>query len=75
MNAVSSLRMFRLAPGRVECDEDGPRVAGTPLLRRSSNGRWAARDDGEVSGELSKLYGFPLDVGCKREALAVIARA
>ncbi|RBP18335.1 hypothetical protein DFR50_101280 [Roseiarcus fermentans] len=49
--------------------------AGTPLLRRSSYGRWAPRDDGDIGRELSKLYGFPLDVACKRQGLAVIARA
>jgi hypothetical protein len=75
MNALSSTRMFRLAPGKVECGEEGPRVAGTPLLSRNSYGRWAPRDAGDVGRQLSKLYGFPLDFGCKREGLAAIARA
>jgi hypothetical protein len=33
-----SVRLFRLAPGRIECDEDGPRVGSAPLLKRGSNG-------------------------------------
>jgi hypothetical protein len=75
MNPFLSVRLFRLAPGRIECDENGPRVGGAPLLTRDADGAWTTRDEGDVSRELSKLYGFPLDIGCKREGLGVIARA
>ncbi|RBP05158.1 restriction endonuclease fold toxin 5 of polymorphic toxin system [Roseiarcus fermentans] len=75
MNPVWSIPMFRLAPRRVECDDNGLRVAGTPLLKRGAHGTWAVREEGDVGRELQKLYGFPLDVGCKRGGLAVIARA
>lgn len=68
------LRLFRLAAGKIECDEDGPRVGGAPLLARDAGG-WTRRDESEVDREISKLYGFPLDIGCKREGLDVIARA
>jgi hypothetical protein len=63
MGEMSFARYFRLCPGRIECDADGLRVGGVALLAREAKGGWTRRDEGDLSRELSKLYGFPLDFG------------
>ena len=61
MGDLSFTRYFRLRPGAIECDADGLRVGGVALLARDANGAWTRRDESDLSRELSKLYGFPLD--------------
>ena len=65
MGGLSFARNFRLRPGAIECDADGLRVGGVALLARDAKGAWTRRDEGELSRELSKLYGLPLD--CERK--------
>jgi len=75
MGALSCVRFFQLRSGGVECDGDGPRVGGVALLARDATGRWAGRDEGDLSRELAKLYGFPIDFGAKRRGVEAVAAA
>ena len=75
MVELSFSRCFQLRSGGVECDRDGPRVGGVALLARDATGRWAGRDEGHLSRELAKLYGFPVDFGSKRGGVAAVAAA
>jgi hypothetical protein len=69
------VRFFRLSPGGVECDKDGLRVGDVALLGFEAKGGWTLRDDIELANDLSRIYGFPVDVGSKRGGLAVVAAA
>ena len=75
MGGLSFARCFRLRPGAIECDADGLRVGGVALLARDAKGAWTRRDGGELSRELSKLYGLPLDCERKGGALDAVAAA
>ena len=75
MSDLSFARFFRLRPGGVECDAGGLRVGGVALVARDANGAWTRRDEGDLSRELSKLYGFPLDFGSRRRGVDAVAAA
>ena len=75
MSNLSFARFFRLHPGGVECDAGGLRVGGVALLARDANGAWTRRDEGNLTRELSKLYGVPLDFGSKRSGVDAVAAA
>ena len=75
MGDLSFARHFRLRPGGIECDADGLRVGGVALLARNAKHAWTRRDEGDLSRELSKLYGFPLDLGRKRRGVDAVAAA
>lgn len=69
---------FRLSPpgsGRgLSCDADGAFLSRVPLLRRSAD-RWKPRDCGDLSRELSKLFGLPIDMSSKMGGLKAISNA
>ena len=69
------VRFFRFSPSGVECDKDGLRLGGVALLAFEAKGGWTLRDDIELANDLSRIYGFPVDVGAKRGGLAVVATA
>jgi hypothetical protein len=69
MNDFSSARIFRLSAGRVECDETGLWVRGVALLVRDGGSGWIARDARDLDGDLSRVYGFPVNVGAKMAGL------
>ena len=75
MDDLSFARHFRLRPGGIECDAGGLRVGGVALLARDAKGAWARRDEGDLNRELSKRYGFPLDIGRKRGGVDTVAAA
>ncbi len=75
MGEMSFARYFQLRPGRIECDTGGLRVGGVALLARDAKGGWTRRDEGDLSRELSKLYGFPLDFGRVRMRIDAVAAA
>jgi hypothetical protein len=75
MSNLSFARVFRLQPGGVECDGDGPRISGLALLARDATGRWVKRDETVLSRELAKLYGFPIDLATKRGGTEALAAA
>jgi len=75
MSNLSFARFFRLQPGGVECDGDGPRVSDVALLARDATGRWARRDEPVLSRELAKLYGFPIDFATKHRGVEALAAA
>ena len=66
MSDFSSVRFFRLSPGGVECDEGGLRVGDVALL---------ARDVRDLGCDLSRVYGFPLDVRAKMVGFGAVANA
>jgi hypothetical protein len=75
MNDFSCVRMYRLSPGGIECDERGLRVGDVALLAPDEKGVWAARDERDLGGDLSRVYGFPVDVRAKLSGFATVASA
>ena len=75
MGEMSFARYFRLCPGRIECDAQGLRVGAVALLAREAKGGWTRRDERDLSRELSKLYGFPLDFAHMRRGVDAVAVA
>ncbi len=75
MGEMSFARYFQLRPGRIECDAGGLRVGGIALLERDAKGALTRRDEGDLDRELSKLYGFPLDVAHMRRRIDAVAAA
>ena len=75
MGEMSFARYFRLCPGRIECDARGLRVGAVALLAREAKGGWTRRDERDLSRELSKLYGFPLDFAHMRRGVDAVAVA
>lgn len=51
------------------------RVGGVTLLALNAKGGWTPRDDRDLATDLSRLYGFPVDIGSKRAGLTVVATA
>jgi len=74
-------REFRLSPrgkGGVSCDAEGALVGCIPVLKRlRKNGKdiWQPRDCDELSGEIAKQYGLPIDMSAKTSGLRAIANA
>jgi Restriction endonuclease fold toxin 5 len=75
MNDFSPVRFFRLSPGGIECDEEGLRIGDVPLLARDEKGAWAARDEHDLDSDLSRLYGFPVNVRTKIAGFGAVANA
>jgi hypothetical protein len=75
MGDLAFARFFRFRPGGVECDGDGPRIGGVALLTCDAKGRWKGRDECILSRELGKVYGFPIDLSCKRRGVEALAAA
>jgi hypothetical protein len=75
MGDLSFARYFRLRPGGIECDAEGLRVGGVALLARDAKGVWGRRDERDLSRDLSKRYGFPLDIERKRKGVDAVASA
>lgn len=75
MNHIANLRLFRLSPDGIECDANGLRVGDVALLARDDESAWVLRDQRELNRDLSRAYGFPVDVGPRRAGLAAIAKA
>ena len=72
---LPAIREFRLSP---HGDASGAFVGGVPLLERTDkdgNSVWRSRDIGTLSTELGKLFGVPVDLSSKSNALASIADA
>jgi hypothetical protein len=75
MHDASSVRFFRLSPGGVECNEEGLRVGDVALLARDEKGAWAVREERDLCRDLSRVYGFPVDVSAKMTGFAAISNA
>jgi hypothetical protein len=75
LNDFSSVRFFRLSSGGIECDEGGLRVGDVALLTRDEKGAWAARDERDLDCDLSRAYGFPVEVRAKMAGFATVANA
>jgi hypothetical protein len=75
-------RFFRLSdtPGTgVHCSLQGLFVGQTPLLERNrvqnGNPKWRPRADREITRELGKSYGIPIELASKMSGVAAVARA
>jgi hypothetical protein len=75
MNDLSTVRVFRLSPGGIECDGRGLRVGGVALLARDEKGAWAARHGRDLDRDLSWVYGLPIEARAKMVGLATVANA
>ena len=72
---LPSVRTYRLSRGGVECDEQGLRLGGLPLLARDGRGAWKARDERELGRDLSHVYGFRVAAGAKMAGFGVVAKS
>ncbi len=45
------------------------------MLAFNADSGWTSRDDSDLAIDLSRLYGFPVDIGSKRGGLTVVAAA
>ncbi len=82
MNCLSLLdgaTVFRLRAGAVECDEEGPRVAGVCLLEKNQDTmareRWRVPPLPAVESRLRRAYERRIDAAHKLGALRVVAEA
>src|SRR6266851_1412853 len=75
MNDFSSFRFFRFSREGVECDERGLRVGDVALLAQNEKGGWAARDERDLDCDLSRAYGFPVNVHAKMAGFTAVANA
>ncbi len=70
---------FRLRHNAVECDEDGPRVGGIALLRRTGPApdarRWRLPPLAEIERGLASAYGCEIGAAGKLGGLRVVADA
>lgn len=71
--------LFRLRVGAVECDEEGPRVAGVRLLDKAQDARrgerWRVPALPEIETRLRRAYDRRIGAGDKLGALHAVARA
>jgi hypothetical protein len=81
MNAYS-VRLFKPSPPEkrrgVSCDANGAFIDDIPLLKRvvaSGQEKWMPRDGDDISTDLSKRFGFPIDFSSKTRGVTTIARA
>jgi hypothetical protein len=72
---LPAVRTFRLSRNGVECDEQGLRVGGLPLLAREGRGAWKARDERDLGYDLSRVYGFRVDARAKMAGFGVVAKS
>ena len=70
---------FRLSHDAVECDDDGPRVGGIALLRRTGSRpgapRWRLPPLAEIERALARAYGCEIGAAGKLGGLSVVADA
>jgi hypothetical protein len=72
---------FRLSPlgkGGISCDEGGPFVGAVPMLvrtRRNGRDEWRVRDCDDLSKEMTRQFGLPVDMSSKMGGLRAIANA
>jgi hypothetical protein len=71
------LRLSQRRGHGVSCDETGLRVGETQLLEHDQtvDPAWRPRRLEDLNDELSRSYGFPVDLGPKKGQLASIAKA
>lgn len=75
------IREFHLSPpgkGGVSCNANGAFVGTIPILnrlRKDGQNAWQPRDCEELSEQLSKHYGLPIDMSAKMGGLKAIANA
>ncbi|MGD0193182.1 MAG: hypothetical protein ABSD74_20800 [Rhizomicrobium sp.] len=79
---MTTMRTFATARPRdrrgVACDADGAFVDAIPLLKGApadAANIWMARGTRELSSELSRRFGVPIDMTAKTAGLNAIARA
>ena len=75
MSFSSPVRLFCLSPEGIHCDANGLTIGGVPLLARDTRGRWAVRDERDLSRDLSRVYSFRVDVRPKLRSFVVVADA
>jgi hypothetical protein len=75
MSDLSSVRFFRLSSEGIGCDEAGLRVGDVSLLTRDDKGAWAVRASRDLDRDLSRVYGFPVEVAAKMAGFANVANA
>jgi hypothetical protein len=75
MANFSPIRFFRLSSGGLECDVGGLRLGDAALLARDARGIWAARNERDISRDLSRVYGCPVDVRTKMAGVGAVATA
>ena len=66
---------FRIRAGAVECDANGARVAGIPLLVRGGSGEWRPRPGESIERALMGIYRVAIDAARKMSGLGVVADA
>lgn len=76
------IREFHLSlPGKgrgVSCDGEGAFVGAIPVLNRSrkdGKDEWRPRDCGQLSEQIGRHYGLPIDISSKTGGLRAIANA
>jgi hypothetical protein len=79
MRSSLKTRTFRLRAGGVECDADGLRVTGAPLLESvgvsSTTRNWRPLAQPEIDRILGRAYDARICASDKRRGLAVVAEA
>jgi hypothetical protein len=75
MNDLSTVRVFRLSPGGIECDGLGLRVGGVAPLAPNEMGIWAARHERDLDRDLSRVYGLPVEARAEMAGFATVANA
>lgn len=83
MFAMPGLRTFSISADRdrrsVSCSPEGVFVGNVPLLERADAGRafrhWTVRPIVQLNNELTALFGLPINIAAKANALALIANA
>ena len=75
MSFSSPVRLFCLSPEGIHCDANGLTIGAVPLLARDTRGRWAVRDERDLSRDLSRVYSFRVDVRPKLRSFVVVADA
>ncbi len=75
----AAMTTFRLRENAVECDEDGPRVGGNALLRRTGSApgapRWRLPPLAEIERGLARAYRCEIVAAGKLGGLRVVADA
>jgi hypothetical protein len=77
--SVSLSRFFKIGrpgdPGKVSCGTGGASVGPVSLLERTSRGLWQPRSVNILNSDLSRHYGFPVDMSLKIDGIATVANA
>ena len=75
MFSVPEERVFRLRTGGVECDAEGLRVGGLPLLARGMGYKtlWRALPKRAIESALTTAYGIAVDADVKLRGIEIVA--